>query len=142
MRSIKTLLRHWFGKSLFIAASLLLLVFSQSASAGDVRFYFGGGHDYGYNYRTHPGFALGYGLGNHHHDGYYGRSYRNYYRHHLSPFVYYYGRQYGYPGYNRPFSYYHDNTRGFNYRRGYQEGYGDGFYNGRRHNRQRYRLGW
>lgn len=138
------------GKSLILGAGLLpLLLTSTPASATGVRLYLSSGHvghGYHHSYRTRPGFALSYGSGSHYYGGRYHHKHYKHYKHYKPPRAYYYGKPYGYkkiypsrsvygyPGYGRPFSYYHDNARRYNhsYKHGYRHGYHDGRYSYRR----------
>ena len=141
------MLRH---NPLLVAIGLIpLLLFGQQATAGDIRIFVGSGYSsgnsYHHDYRTRSGFALGYGVGGRFDRGHHDRN-----RHHnFKPYRYKFkrhhdykpDRHYGYRGYGRPFSYYHDNASRFRhgYQKGYRHGYGDGRHGQRR--RQHHQLG-
>ncbi len=140
------------SKSLIFGISLVpLLVISTPVSAADVKLYLSsghGGHGYHHSYRTRPGFALSYGSGGHYYGGHH-KYKRKHYGHYKPPRAYYYGKPYGYkkaypsrsvygyPGYGKSFSHYHDNARRYN--DGYKHGNRHGHHGGR--HRGKHKLG-
>lgn len=130
-------------KSLFAAISLVpLFLFSQAATAGDLRIFVGSGYGssqgYHHDYRTRSGFALSYGVGGRfdrgHHDRHGHHNFKPYRYNFKRPHDYKPDKHHGYRGYGRPFSYYHDNAA--RYRHDYSKGYRHGYRDGRQQQRR------